>query len=283
MSIVAIVGAGPLGGAIAHKLAARDRFHEVRLIDAAGGVAAGKALDIQQASAVECFRTRLTADTEIDAVSGATVVVIADREPGVDGDKAALTALTRTAALNRHAVLVCADPSHRSLIGRGVAELAIPRRRLIGSAPAAFQSALRAIVGVELRCSASEVSLTVLGRPPERAVVPWGTATVHGYALSSQLSAPRLARLAKRVETLGAPGPYATASATARVCEAVCTGSGMKGLSVFYVLDGELGGRRTTAAVSVELDSRGVARVLEPSLTLHERVQLDTILQQAEV
>ena len=52
MPFVAIIGAGPLGGALAHTLAARDRVREVRLIDDDERIAAGKAIDIRQASPV---------------------------------------------------------------------------------------------------------------------------------------------------------------------------------------------------------------------------------------
>ena len=40
MAGVVILGAGELGGALAHKLAARDRVRSVCLVDAAKGVAA---------------------------------------------------------------------------------------------------------------------------------------------------------------------------------------------------------------------------------------------------
>ena len=53
MGFIAIVGCGALGGALAHKIAGRDRIAEVRLIDPEGRVAQGKALDILQASPVE--------------------------------------------------------------------------------------------------------------------------------------------------------------------------------------------------------------------------------------
>ena len=59
MSTVAIIGAGPLGGALASALAGRARVGEVRLIDPEGRVAEGKALDILQSSPVEAFNTRV--------------------------------------------------------------------------------------------------------------------------------------------------------------------------------------------------------------------------------
>ena len=299
MSIVAVVGADELGGSIAHKLAGRGRCAAVRLIDPAGGVAAGKALDIQQAGPVEGFHTRVTAHDDLDAAGGADVVVLAGpAEPaeragaagltgaagaadGADaggGDDAHLAALRRLRLVARHAVCVFAGVGHRGLVGRAVAELGMPRRQVLGTAPAALQSALRAIVALELRCSAADVSLAVLGAPPERLVVPWSAATARGSPLAHLLEPPRLARLRDRARLVWPPGPYALASVTARACEAVAAGAGPRALSCFTVLDGELGVRRTTAAVTVELGPAGVARILEPALTVQEQVQLETAL-----
>ena len=114
VSIVAVVGADALGGSIAHKLAGRGRCEEVRLIDPAGGIAAGKALDIQQAGAVEGFHTRVTAHDDLDAACGAAVVVLAGPAGGPDaGGGAALAALQRLRLIARHAVCVCAGVAHR--------------------------------------------------------------------------------------------------------------------------------------------------------------------------
>ena len=282
-AIVAVVGADELGGSIAHKLAGRGRCAAVRLIDPAGGIAAGKALDIQQAGAVEGFHTRVTAHDDLDAAGGADVVVIAGPADGPaeagDGDDAALAALRRLRVLARHAVCVCAGVGHRGLIGRAVAELGMPRRQVLGTAPAALQSALRAIVALELRCAAADVSVGVLGAPPDHLVVPWSAATARGCPLSHLLAPPRLARLRDRARLVWPPGPYALASVTARVCEAVAAGAGPRAVSCFTVLDGELGVRRTVAAVPVELGPTGVTRILEPALTARERVQLETALQ----
>jgi hypothetical protein len=53
-----------VGGAIASTLAIRARVTAIRLIDRAADLAAGKALDIQQAGPVEGFDTRLTASSD---------------------------------------------------------------------------------------------------------------------------------------------------------------------------------------------------------------------------
>ena len=281
MAIVAVVGAGMLGGSLAHKLASRERFNQVRLIDAAGGIAAGKAADIQQAAAVERFHTRVTAHEDTDAVVDADVIVLTGpaETPDVEWpEDVGLHLLARVSAVNRGAVIVCAGASHRRLVGRGVATLGLPRHRLIGSAPSAFHAALQAIVAVELRCSASEVSLAVLGIPPQHIVVPWSEAAVRGVGISQLLDPPRLVRLRQKVPLVWPPAPYTLASATARVCEAIADGTGRRSMSCFVVLDGELKVRGRTAAMMVEVGGTGVTRILDPSLSIQERVQLETAL-----
>src|SRR3954471_24888674 len=95
MSFIAIIGAGPIGGSIAHKLAGRDRVSEVRLIDPEERIAQGKALDIQQSAPVEGFRTRITATTSIAAAAGAGAIVIADAAGGAEHSGDAGLALLR--------------------------------------------------------------------------------------------------------------------------------------------------------------------------------------------
>lgn len=281
MSVVAVLGAGTLGGSIAHKIAARGRFSEVRLIDPVQGVAGGKALDIQQSAAIERFGTRVTAHGGLDAAAGADATVLADGAAGAGGIEPDLETLRRLFRYNRRAVIICAGVAHRRVVERAVAELAIPRRQVIGAAPAALQSALRAIVGVELRCPPRDVSLAVLGRPPEHLVIPWSEATVRGFALSRLLDAPALARLQAQARLVWPPGPYTLASATARLCESAIGQSGPSGLTCYAVLDGELGARKCAAAVTVELDAGGVTRIVEPSLNGQERVRLETALAPA--
>src|SRR5262245_59807229 len=65
MQDVAIVGAGELGGNLAHALARRDVVRSIRLIDGAGSLAAGKALDIMQSAPIERFATEVAGATDV--------------------------------------------------------------------------------------------------------------------------------------------------------------------------------------------------------------------------
>jgi hypothetical protein len=243
MSVVAIIGAGDLGGALASKLASRDRVREVRLIDAAAGVAAGKALDILQAGPVEGSATRVIAPAgaaapgpsgapasgmaDLSAVAGAAVIVIADEVgPPVKEiqAEAGLALLGRVRSLNATAPIVCAGASQAWLVSHGVAELGIPTTHLVGSAPLALVAALRALVALELNGSAQDVSLTLAGQPPLAVAVAWQTASVNGESLERLLDAPALRRIESRMRYLWPPGPYALAAAAARMTEGLIAG-----------------------------------------------------------
>lgn len=277
MPVIAVIGAGTLGGTLAHALALQDVYREIRLLDEAGDVAAGKALDILQAGPVEGFRTRLVADSSPAGAAGADVVILAGPASTPDAewdDDSGLVHLRRVAAVNHRAVIVCAGAGHRRLVEHGASEDGLARRRVLGSAPEALRAAVRAIVALEVGCAASEVALTVLGTPPRHVLVPWSQATVGGASLESCLATARLARLRARVSKLWPPGPYALAAAAARVAAALVTGSGRRS-SCFVMADGELGVRRQALAAPVELDTNGVKRIVQPSLSVRERGELE--------
>ena len=212
MSFIAIVGAGAIGGALAQRLAARGRVREVRLIDDQGGVAQGKALDIQQSGAVDGFTTRLSAASAIGAAAGAAAVVIADASAGdtEHTGEAGLALVKRLAALETRAPFIFAGNTQRSLIVRAATELHVPRQRLIGSAPAALESAVRALAALDADGSASEMQLRVVGVPPGAAVIAWEEATASGQPISSLIPPHRLAAISSRLPRPGLRKPRRT-------------------------------------------------------------------------
>ena len=109
MREVAIVGAGELGGMVAHVLARRDVVPTVRLVDERGPVAIGKALDLMQAAPLERFATQISGSGDLYTVAGADLIVIADpageSEWFADGG---LTLVRRLGSFAREAVVLCA-------------------------------------------------------------------------------------------------------------------------------------------------------------------------------
>jgi hypothetical protein len=168
--------------------------------------------------------------------------------------------------------LVFAGCEQRDLIARAVSELHMPSGRLVGSAPLALESALRALVGLAVDGTGVEVSLRVVGVPPRSAVVAWEEATAFGEPIRAALPAHEIAGLSARIPGLWPPGPYALGSAAARVAEALAHGSRRR-FSCFVSL-----GRGRVAAMPVELGQDGIRRIIEPVLSPQERTMLDNAL-----
>jgi malate dehydrogenase len=275
MGFIAILGSGPIGSATAHKLAGRDRVAEVRLVDAEARIARGKALDIMQASPIEQFSTRVTAGDSWTAAVGADVIIVADDATSAKEltGESALAMLRQLSAVERRAPLVFAGAHQRELMAHAVSELHVPRERVIGSAPLALESAVRALAGVLLDAAGTEVCLRIVGVPPHGAVVAWEAATASGLPLSSQLPAHAIAALTAKLPRIWPPGAYALGSAATRVVEGIAEES-RKRYSCFVSLD--RGSRRNAvAAMPVELAARGIRRVLEPALTRQEQTLLE--------
>lgn len=273
MAFIAVIGAGPLGGAIAQKIALRNRVAEVRLIDPHAGVAQGKALDILQSSPVERFTTKITTAQALHSAAGARAIVIADsaatsvEHSGENG----LSMVRAIVSVEKDCPLVFAGAGQRELMERAITELQVRHPRVVGSAPGALESGLRALAGLAIDASGVEVQLRIAGSPPNRVAVGWEEATAFGLPLRSQLAPHAIAALTQRIAGLWPPGPYALASAGAPVVEAIVNGSRRR-FSCFVALEsGPI--RHAIAAMPVELGPQGVVGVLEPSLTQHERVR----------
>ena len=278
MHSVAIVGAGELGGTIAHALARHDGVGAITLIDETGRVAAGKALDIAQAAPVEGFATELTGTTDLSTAASATVVVIADRVTGGEWQgEDALMLLKRLTQTASSAVIVCAGASAQELVDRGVRELKMSRARLFGSAPEALAGGVRALVALAVNGSPRDIALTVLGVPPDHIVIPWEDATVGGFGLTRLVDEPARRRLRAKVPALWPPGPHALAAAAVKAIESMA-GRQRQMVSCFVAPDTSAGVSSRTAALPVRLEPAGIVDVVIPELSVVERVALDNAM-----
>jgi len=278
MREVAIIGAGELGGLVAHVLARRDVARSIRLIDETGRVAEGKALDIQQAAPVEGFATQMIGGTDVASAAGASVIVVADRVGGEEwrGDDA-LQLVRGLSRLSPRAVILCAGASQRDVIERAVTEWRLPRTRLLGSAPEALAAAARALVALGANGSPRDVALTVLGVPPAHTIIPWEEATIAGVAIARVIDEPVRRRAAARIAALWPPGPYALASAAAAAIDAIA-GRSRQIVSCFVGPDTASGTRARAAALPTRLGAAGIVDVVTPALSGADRVALDNAM-----
>jgi len=259
-------------------LARRNLAATIRLIDDTGRIAEGKALDIMQASPLDGFATVLSGSTDVASAGGSAVVVIADNAGGKEWQgEDGLMLLRRLTHFASTTVFLCAGASQRDLVDRGVRELRINRERLFGSAPEALAAGARALVALAINASPQNVSLSVLGVPPARLVIPWNDATVGGFAVTRIVNEPTLHQLQGRIAASWPPGPHALAAAAAKAIEAMFRHTDAI-VSCYVGPDDSLGIRTRSAALPVQLGPGGIASVMVPSLSVTDRVALDNAM-----
>jgi malate dehydrogenase len=85
---IALIGAGNIGGTLAH-LAAQKELGDIVLFDVVDGVPQGKALDLSQCGPVEGFDAKLTGTNDYADIAGADVIIVTagvPRKPGMNRD-----------------------------------------------------------------------------------------------------------------------------------------------------------------------------------------------------
>ena len=89
MSKISLIGAGQIGGTLAHLIGTKELADEVVLFDIASGIAKGKALDIAQSSSVDGFNVKFLGTDDYKDIKNSDVIIITagvPRKPGMSRD-----------------------------------------------------------------------------------------------------------------------------------------------------------------------------------------------------
>ena len=89
MSKISLIGAGQIGGTLAHLIGLKELVNEVVLFDVASGIAKGKALDIAQSSSVDGFNVKFSGTDNYEDIKDSDVIIITagvPRKPGMSRD-----------------------------------------------------------------------------------------------------------------------------------------------------------------------------------------------------
>ena len=275
MRSAAILGAGPIGGAIAHRLAERGRLNEVRLIDESGMIAAGKALDIRQAGPVDGYDTAVTGSTDLLSCSGADVIVFADAvgDGEWEGERG-LALVQRLVRAGSTAPMIFAGPKQTWLMEAAAREARVPIDRIVGTAASTLPNTVAALLHIETGLAGATVAVS--GRPPSF-VVAWSTATIGGRLVSDVVPPHRLLAISQSVGKLWPPGPQAIAGPTAQAVEGLILGSRTP-LTAAVITDGEYGARGAAALLPIELGDKRILKRALPSQSPQERTETGTAL-----
>ena len=169
---IALIGAGNIGGTLAHLIGLKN-LGDIILIDVAAGVAAGKALDLEQSSVIEGFDANIIGSDKYENIAGADVIIVTAgiaRKPGMSRDDLLITntKIIKSVALEikQHApdafVIVITNPLDAMVyVLQKISGL--PSNKVVGMAGVLDSSRMSLFLARELKVSVRDVRSFVLG------------------------------------------------------------------------------------------------------------------------
>jgi malate dehydrogenase len=169
---IALVGAGNIGGTLAHLAVSRE-LGDVVLFDVVEGVPEGKALDLAQCGPVEGFDARLKGSQDYADIAGADVIIVTAgvaRKPGMSRDDLLGINLKVMKAVGEGikgnapgAFVICITNPLDAMVWALREFSGLPHHRVVGMAGVLDSARFRHFLAEEFGVSVQDVSAFVLG------------------------------------------------------------------------------------------------------------------------
>lgn len=288
---IALIGAGNIGGTMAH-LCALKGLGDVVLYDVIDGLPQGKALDLLQSAPIENFDVQITGTTKYEDIAGADVCIVTAgivRKPGMSRDDLVGTNAKimrqvaegiKTYAPNSF-VIVITNPLD-AMVTLAKKATGFPKNRVVGQSGILDSSRYRTFIAQELKVSVASVSAVVLGGHGDDMVPVRSSCRVSGIPIEKFISSKRLDEIEARVRNAGGEiiallktgsAFYSPASAAIRMAEAYLFDKKEIFPCAAY-LEGEYGIHGFYFGVPVMIGAGGVEKVLEMDLSPGEKKAL---------
>src|SRR5499425_1344858 len=290
---IALIGAGQIGGTLAHLIGLKE-LGDVVLFDIAEGVPQGKALDLVQHSPVEGFDAHFTGTNSYDAIDGAVVCIVTagvPRKPGMSRDDLLsinLKVMEQVGAgIKKYApgaFVICITNPLDAMVWALQKASNLPHKKVVGMAGVLDSARFRYFLADEFNVSVEDVTAFVLGGHGDTMVPLVRYSTVAGIPLPDLVkmgwtSQARLDEIVDRTRNGGAEivnllktgsAFYAPAASAIAMTEAYLRDK-KRVLPCAALLNGEYGVRDIYVGVPVVLGAKGVERIVEIQLNGAER------------
>jgi len=294
---IALVGAGQIGGTLAH-LAGQKELGDVVLVDVSEGIPDGKALDLYQASPVEGFDVALTGGTDYALIKDANVVIVTagiPRKPGMSRDDliGINTGIIKTVGENikKYApnafVIVITNPLD-VMVWVMQKVTGFPTKRVVGMAGVLDSSRFRTFLAMEFKVSVQDVYACVLGGHGDSMVPMIRYSSVGGIPLPDLVkmgwtTKERIDSIVQRTRDGGAEivkllktgsAFYAPAASAIAMAESFIKDK-KRILTCAAALNGEYGVKDMYVGVPVIIGAGGVEKIIELQLNAEEKTMFD--------
>ncbi len=294
---IALIGAGQIGGTLAH-LASLKELGDIVLFDIVEGVPRGKALDLAQSGPVSGSDSKLSGGGDYALIEGADVVIVTagvPRQPGMSRDdllSVNLGVVAKVAAGIKQyapgAFVICVTNPLDVIVWALQKCSGLPTNRVIGMAGVLDTARFRYFLAEELKVSVQDVSAFVLGGHGDDMVPSIRYSSVAGVPLPDliELGWTTQARIDAIVERTRKGGGeivgllktgsafYAPASAAIAMAESYLKDK-RRVLPCAAYLNGQYGVDGLYVGVPVVIGGGGVEKVLEIKLDAAERAMFD--------
>ena len=169
---IALIGAGMIGGTLAHLAAIRE-MGDIVLVDVAEGIPQGKALDLAQAGPVEGYDAKLSGTQDYAEIAGADVCIVTAgvaRKPGMSRDDLLGINLKVMKAVGEgikaHApdsFVICVTNPLDAMVWALREFSGLPHQRVVGMAGVLDSARFRHFLAEEFGVSVEDVTAFVLG------------------------------------------------------------------------------------------------------------------------
>jgi malate dehydrogenase len=288
---VTVVGAGNVGATCAQELARRD-YCDVVLVDIKEGLAAGKALDINQAGAVLGYEPNVIGSTGYGESRKSDVVVITagvprtgdmSRDDLVSTNEKIVGSVTREVAeQSPDAILIVVSNPLDAMCHVAKNVSGWSKKRVFGMAGILDTARFSTFIGWKTGSSVKDVSAMVLGGHGDQMVSVVSATTVGGIPLRKLVSDEGIGDLVERtaggggelVKLLGTSAWYAPGAAAAQMVDAIMLDE-KRVLPCTALLEGEYGIDGLYMGVPVKLGASGIEEIVEIDLSADERAALE--------
>jgi malate dehydrogenase len=186
---IALIGAGMIGGTLAH-LAAKKELGDIVLFDIAEGIPQGKALDLAQCGPIEGFDARITGSNDYADIAGADVVIVTagvPRKPGMSRDDLVGINLKVMQAVGagireyaRDAFVICITNPLDAMVWALREYSGLPHNKVVGMAGVLDSARFATFLAWEFGVSVRDVNAFVLGGHGDTMVPVTSYTTVSG-------------------------------------------------------------------------------------------------------
>ena len=289
---ISLIGAGQIGGTLAHLITIKE-LGDVVLFDVAEGLAKGKALDIAQSTSVTGSNVKLIGTNDYKDTQNSDVVIITagiPRKPGMSRDDLLETNLKIIKQVaegikksSPNAFVICITNPLDVIVMAFQKYSGFPTNMVVGMAGILDSSRFKYFLSQELKVSVKSVESLVLGGHGDTMVPMPNQTKVDGKPLNQLIQKDKLDLIVGRTRKGGAEigkllqtgsAFYAPAASGVEMAESYIKDL-KKILPCAAYLNGEYGVKNLYAGVPVKIGKNGIEKIIEIDLSDEEKKQFN--------